>query len=116
MPKNRSLNGRFLPGNSASPGRPKGIAALVQMETRDGAELVAFMLSVLRGTKYPTVLRMQAAQWLADRGFGKAVVQLDAQVQGRLDATVTHVDALRAHVQEADVERLVRALLGDEAS
>jgi hypothetical protein len=115
MAKNRGVTGRFLPGNTANPhGRPKGIAALVQAETRDGAELVAFMLTVLRGTKYPTVLRMQAVQWLTDRGFGKAVVQLDAQVSSTVDATVTHVEALRTHVEEADVERLTRALLGGD--
>jgi len=84
----------------------------VQAETRDGAELVAFMLRVLRGERHPTVLRLQAAQWLADRGFGKAVqtVEVDASV----DATVTHREALRAHVDEADVERLTRALLGSD--
>jgi hypothetical protein len=114
VPKNRGVTGRFLPGNNANPhGRPKGIAALVQAETRDGAELVAFMLRVLRQEKQPTVLRMQAAQWLADRGFGKAVVQVDAQLAASVDATVTHVEALRSHVREEDVDRLVRALLGD---
>ena len=114
MAKNRGVTGRFLPGGpSPNPnGRPKGLAALVQAETRDGAELVAFMLRVLRAEKQPTALRMQAAQWLADRGFGKSVVQLDAQVSSTVDATVTHVEALRAHVEEADVERLTRALLG----
>lgn len=110
-PENRGVSGRFLPGNNANPGgRPKGLAALVRAETKDGAELVAYMLNVLRAPKQPTALRMLAAQWLADRGFGKAVqtVELDASV----DATVTHREALRAHVEEADVERLTRALLG----
>lgn len=85
---------------------------MIQAETKDGAELVAFFLAVLRNGKQPTALRMAAGQWLADRGFGKAVqtVELDASV----DATVTHREALRAHVEEADVERLTRALLGTD--
>lgn len=111
-------SGRFLPGNGATagPGRPKGLAALVQAETRDGAELVAFMLRVLRTSEQKTALRMQAAQWLADRGFGKAVQVLEGTMAttltGQVDATVVHLEAVRAHVQEADVERLTRALLG----
>jgi hypothetical protein len=39
----------FLPGQSGNPGgRPRGIAALVRDQTADGAELVAYMLRVLR--------------------------------------------------------------------
>ena len=115
MPRNRGVTGRFLPGNNANPnGRPKGIAALVQAETRDGGELVGYLLRVLRDTGQKTELRMQAAQVLLDRGFGKAVQQLEGTVATTVDATVTHVEALRAHVQEADVERLTRALLGSD--
>jgi hypothetical protein len=102
-----------MPGVSGNPtGRPPGFGAMIRDETRSGAELVAFMLGVLRNPKQPTPLRMQAAQWLADRGFGKAVVQLDAQVSATVDAPVTQLEAVRAHVDEADVERLTRALLG----
>ena len=70
---------QFKPGVSPNPGgRPKGIAALVREQTADGAELVEFMLDVLRGKrKGPLRLRMEAAAWLADRGFGKPVQQLD---------------------------------------
>jgi hypothetical protein len=117
MPKNRGVTGRFLPGNNANPkGRPKGLAALVQAETRDGAELVAFMLRVLRHERQPTALRMQAAQWLADRGFGKSVVQLEASVDATLDATVTQLDGARALIRERlttdDADRIARRLLG----
>jgi hypothetical protein len=35
-------------------------------------------------------------------------------VRQQVEATVAHVEALRAHVEEADVERLTRALLGGE--
>jgi hypothetical protein len=117
MAKNRGVTGRFLPGNNANPnGRPKGIAALVQAETRDGAELVAFMLTVLRGTKYPTALRMAAAQWLADRGFGRAVSVVEADIS--VDTRVTHLDGLREQIRErlthddGAADELTRRLLG----
>ncbi len=69
----------FAAGNSANPGgRPKGIASLVREQTKDGAELVLFMLSVMRGRKKaPLRLRMEAAAWLADRGFGKVPQPLE---------------------------------------
>lgn len=68
----------FKPGVSGNPGgRPRGLAELVRQETKDGAELVAFMLRVLRGRKQPLRYRLEAAAWLADRGFGKALQQLE---------------------------------------
>ena len=71
--RNGTAPGRpFLPGNTANPGgRPKGFGALIRAETRDGAELVAFALEVLRGQRRaPMRLRLQALAWLADRGWG----------------------------------------------
>jgi hypothetical protein len=88
---------------------------MVQAETRGGADLVRYMLALLHNEKKPDALRIQAVQWLADRGFGKAVVQVDAQLAASVDATVSHVEALRSHVREEDVDRLVAALLGDGA-
>ncbi len=67
-----------MPGQSGNPGgRPRGLAALVREQTNDGKELVDLMLSILRGElvidgNEPTHReRMAAAEWLADRGFGK---------------------------------------------
>lgn len=69
----------FPVGNRANPGgRPKGLMARVRAQTRDGTELVDFMLDVLRGKRRaPMRLRMEAAMWLADRGFGKAMQQVE---------------------------------------
>ena len=39
---------------------------------------MAFVLRVLRSKRQSMRLRMEACSWLADRGFGKAVVQVDA--------------------------------------
>jgi hypothetical protein len=88
----------------------------VRQETREGAELVAYMLAVLRHPKQPTALRMAAAQWLADRGFGRAVNVVEADIT--VDASVTHLDGLRAQIRERlrevndDGDDVARRLLG----
>jgi hypothetical protein len=77
MSENRGLSGtsRFQPGQSGNPGgRPKSIfGSLIREQTRDGADLVDFYLDVFRGKRRPLKLRMEAATWLADRGFGRPV-------------------------------------------
>ena len=79
----------FQPGNSANPGgRPKGLAELVRRETKDGAELVRFMLGVLRGRKQPLRYRMEAAAWLADRGFGKVSQPITGEGGGPMRFTL----------------------------
>lgn len=79
----------FKPGNSANPGgRPKGIAELVRRETKDGAELVTFMLRVLRSRKEPMRHKLEAVAWLADRGFGKALQQMELSGPGAEPLTI----------------------------
>ncbi len=76
----------------AGPGRPRGsrnrapigFAAYVRDSTLQGHELVDFYLAVLRGDKNvlakPPRLRdqMQAADWLANRGFGRPSQTIEA--------------------------------------
>jgi hypothetical protein len=61
---------------------------LVRRETKDGAELVRFMLRVLRGQKQPLRYRLEAAAWLADRGFGKALQQMELSGPGAEPLTI----------------------------
>lgn len=76
-------------------GPKRGLAALIREETGDGEELVRFALRVLRGDEtitiggeaFPPTLRDRewAADWLANRGFGKppsAPEDLDAVREG----------------------------------
>jgi len=77
----------FQPGQSGNPGgRPKGthaLATLILEETHDGEKLVRFFMDVFTGQKVlgrtPRLSdRIRAAEWLADRGWGKAPQTIDA--------------------------------------
>ncbi|MFP6716197.1 MAG: hypothetical protein VCB82_01685 [Alphaproteobacteria bacterium] len=90
-PQNRDLTGRFLAGQSGNPGgRPVGFHNYIQERTSDGSELTDFVLSVFRGENgASTKERMDAATWLADRGFGKPTVNSGSQAPGIGDFTIT---------------------------
>ena len=79
-PANRAIRGdektRFKPGQSGNPqGRPKAqFGGYIRDETREGKELVDFMLSVFRNSKIHVTIRMEALKWLTDRGWGKVAL------------------------------------------
>jgi hypothetical protein len=86
----RPIGRRFPPGVSGNPGgRPRGVARLAREATNDGADIVAFFVSILQGRTPPIgggkssghrpslKDRIEAARWLADRGFGKAPITVN---------------------------------------
>lgn len=53
----------FVPGKSSNlGGRPKGVATLVQNQTKDGAELVTFYLGIFRDPRAKMAYRLEAVR------------------------------------------------------
>lgn len=74
----------WKPGVSGNPGgRVKGLALKVRKATKDGDELIAFWLSVMRGevSKATPHDRLAASELLAARGFGKVDSVVDEEAR-----------------------------------
>ena len=107
----RRVGRPFPPGVSGNPGgRPRGLVSAIRSETQDGAELVRFMLSVLRAEVPGATLRdrMAAASWLADHGFGRPLLTDPAGAVVQVQPTLV-VQAL-AKVSDAALDELSKAL------
>ena len=78
-PQGKPILHPWQPGQSGNPSgrRDKGLVAYIKDQTLNGTELVDFVLSVLRDRNESTRHRLQAAEWLADRGFGRPALSVE---------------------------------------
>jgi hypothetical protein len=87
----RNLRPPFPKGTSGNPsGRAKGqqgFAALIRQRTHQGRDLVSFAIGLMDNPRIDPRVRLDAAIWLADKGFGPA----DGQVAA-LRLEVVYVD------------------------
>jgi hypothetical protein len=70
--------------------RPKGLVRKIREETRDGEEMVEYMLRVARHESETTKARIDAYTWLADRGFGRPT-QTEIRFSGDGGVTVNEL-------------------------
>lgn len=93
----RDQHGRFVKGApSPNPGgRPKSLGERIRCETKEGSDVLDFLLAVMTGREKGAKLehRLQAAQMIMDRGWGKPVQQVDQTVDqsGKLVIEVEYV-------------------------
>jgi hypothetical protein len=99
----------FVPGRSGNAGgRPRGLARRVrELVGDDGAAIAEVVLRVMLDERERTRDRLEAARFLADRGWGKAVQTLEVDVP----ASAPVVDPARlAELSDAELQTM-RVLL-----
>jgi hypothetical protein len=100
----------FPKGVSGNPGgRPKGLGRYVpELVGGDGRRIADFMLSVVEDETERTETRLKAAEWLADRGFGKAPARAEAAEDEATTIVVESMFAEPKGVSLVDVLRVAR--------
>ena len=96
--------GSWAPGRSGNaagaPKRANALARQIREKTKNGAELIAFMLEVLAGGHGAELTdRVDSVKWLADRGWGKAVETIELIE----DASAGPVDTLAPELLAAQL-------------
>lgn len=95
----------FTPGYDGrrnAGGRPKGLAAAARAAVCDGQALIEFFSAVMHGDgkalgvrQISLAARMDAARWMADRGWGKAVTTIEMPTEPATYFTPEQSAALR---------------------
>jgi N-acetylglutamate synthase-like GNAT family acetyltransferase len=90
---------------------------MVRQAVRDGDDLIEFMTAVLKGDAkglgvrtVPLGYRMKAAEWFADRGFGKTVPVVDLPVEVPTPSAYDVANAIADAMPPALREQIAREL------
>lgn len=87
MPANRDENGRFVAGNNANPsGRPKIPADVREAIKAACPEAVRVLIELLHDKK--SLIRLEAAKTLLDRGYGKPESMSKIELSGSNDGAI----------------------------
>jgi hypothetical protein len=84
-------------------GRKKGGHNKSTLEFRDAARehtdrAIALYVSVMDNVKYSIELRMEAANWLVERGYGKAPQEITGPNEGPVQVEYRSFDEMRAYL------------------
>jgi hypothetical protein len=96
----------FKPGQSGNPGgRPKSLANRVrELVGDDGEQLARFMLDILNDEAVPRKERIDAATWLADRGWGRPTTTIATEAAEPVSTTVI-VESIASQAPRAQLEK-----------
>ena len=96
-PIQRASGGRFAPGISANPtglsGKPS-LGPRIRELTHDGADILRAVVGVLNDSQSGRKLKLEAATWLADRGWGRPAQAIE------LSGELTDTSALAGFTPE----------------
>jgi hypothetical protein len=116
MKKKSSKNGhggaRKCPNNGGArkgAGRPKGSYNKSTLEFRDAARehtdrAIALHAEVMDNKRYPIELRLEAANWLVERGYGKAPLQIIGPNEAPVQDEYQTFDEVRAALLEEGID------------
>ena len=91
----RSEKGHFLPGYSGSPGgRGRDHYAVSDLAKSHAPKAVATLAALMVDKKVPAQVRVNAAQALLDRGYGRPMQSVEAKVE-TVDMGAAHLAALK---------------------
>ena len=71
--ENRTVSGKFLPGQSGNPGgRPRDVAEVRELARAHTADAIATLARIMTDPTQPPAAQVTAAVAMLDRGWGKA--------------------------------------------
>jgi hypothetical protein len=93
----RNEQGHWLPGRSANPaGRPKESYEVAELAKRYTPEAMLTLAEIASDKRAPAAARVQAAEALLNRAWGRPVQAVDARIATTtVDMGALHLEALR---------------------